>query len=295
MAFVAGMGAARGTELCAATLVIGEVTHAPRRSLERLETLAGWIAGQPGLERIRRGSGRVVPELAMLGKLLAQGEVDIASIGVVGALHLEAQGVADIMLREWRGNRPVYRSVIIVRKDSELLTLDALKGKRIAFLNGNSTPGFLAPLAMLRASGLEVVRLANRDAPVPRGKIGYVFAGARVNIPFWVVRGVVSAGGYSDRDWEIAVRTPRRLQRKLRILIASPPMIRSLIVVRRGLDPAIRRAVVAALTGMGDDREAAAVRSKYYKVTRFEKMDGQAKKMLIQARHYYRLVAGDVR
>lgn len=262
------------------TFVIGRVSSDLRRTLPRLDSMANHLAGKLADVGYRNGHGIVVGSLDEMAALLRDGQIDMISDSPLSALQLARIGGAETVLREWKDKVPVYRGVVIVAKNSKVQSLADLRGRRIALEDRGSTTGFLLPLAALQAAGLSPVELPTPDAPVPDGKVGYVFSGSELNIASWTSRGLVDAGAYSDQDLEDSDRTPKRMRSDLRIIHLSQPVIRSVVMLRAGL-PAERRArIVAELLAIGADESAQAVRQEYYRLLRYDALDAEARRSL---------------
>lgn len=242
--------------------------------------MANHMAGKLGDLGYRRGHGVVVGGLDEMVALLRDGHIDMISDSPLSALQLSQRGGAEIVLREWKDKVPVYRSVVIVAKNSPVQSLADLRGRRIVLEDRGSTTGFLLPLAALQAAGLALVELPKVDAPVPDGKVGYVFSGNELNIASWTARGLVDAGAYSDQDLDDNDRTPKRMRNDLRVIHLSQPVVRSVVLLRAGLPAEHRARIIAELLALGDDESAAAVRHEYYRLRRYDALDAEALRSL---------------
>jgi phosphonate transport system substrate-binding protein len=149
---------------------------------------------------------------------------------------------------------------------------------------------FLLPLAILRREGLEPVELSSPQAVPPAGRVGYVFAKSEVNVVTWVARGLVDAGAISDGDWDERARTPKPLKAQLEIFHTSKPFIRSLIVARRGLRPEVKARVREILLDMHEDPEGADVLKAYYKVKKYDEIEGEVAESLSEARRVFMFI-----
>jgi len=264
----------------AETFVVGRISSDLRRTLPRLDAMANHMAGKLADVGYRRGHGVVVGSLEEMAALLRDGQIDMISESPLSALRLSQTGGAEIALREWKDKVPVYRGVIVVAKNSPVQSLAGMRGRRLVLEDRGSTTGFLLPLAALQAAGLSLVELPTLDAPVPDGKVGYVFSGNELNIASWTSRGLVDAGAFSDLDLEDSDRTPKRMRNDLRVIHLSPPVLRSVALLRAGL-PAERRArIVAELLALGTDETAQTVRHEYYRLRRYDALDAEAQRSL---------------
>src|SRR5689334_8982810 len=53
-----------------------------------------------------------------------------------------------------KGAKPEYRSYLVTKAGSPIRSLDDLRGKRVCFVDPNSTSGYLYPVAALLAEGI---------------------------------------------------------------------------------------------------------------------------------------------
>ena len=163
-------------------IVVGRVSEDPKKHFPRLEKMANYLADRLAPLGISTGAAFVTQSNEEMIEALRHGAVDLISETAFSAVQFSQEVGAEIMLREWKGGKAEYRTVIFARKDSAIESLVDIKGKIIAFEDRGSTSGFLLLLATLRQKAFQVVELGSpRDKP-PANKIGYAFAKAEVNI-----------------------------------------------------------------------------------------------------------------
>lgn len=271
-------------------IVVARVTRSATKHQPRLEAFGDWLAGRLKDQGIVAGAGTVVRNPREMVSLLREGRVDIVSESVLTAFRYEEEAGAEIIRHEWRDSRPYYQTVFITRRQAQLFTLKDLVGKRVAFEDRGSTTGFLLPVAVMMAGGLKPVELPGPDAPVPEGAVGYVFTGSETNISAWTASGLVDAGAYSNRDWDRKSSNPNRYRDKMRVFHVTMPLLHSVIIVRRGISPELRRAIGAALDAFAAAPDAIGVRDQYYDVARFDPIEGKIAADLNEARTLYRSI-----
>ena len=225
----------------------------------------------------------------MIG-FLRHGTVDLVSETAFSAMLFSREAGADIILREWKGGSATYRTVFIARTDSGIESLADLRGKTIAFEDRGSTTAFLLPLAILRREGIQAVELpSSREAP-PADKIGYVFARGEVNIMAWVVKGLADAGAISNLDWEDLARAPARLKEDVRIFDTTRPILRSLVIARKGLDPKLKARIEEILLTMHTDPAGREALETYNRVARYDRIKGEAARSIEEVRRLVPLI-----
>ena len=122
---------------------------------------------------------------------LSDGSMDICLTGAF--VYILAKQEIDIkpVARRIINNSSMYRSIIIVRKDSKIDSFKDLKNKRFAFTDKISTTGYFLPVAMMRQRGIfepeqyfsEVIFTGNHDSALLSVYMKSVEAGA-VSIDF---------------------------------------------------------------------------------------------------------------
>ena len=162
---------------------------------------------------------------------LKEGRTLISSLGdgaFVEAVLLH--GAVPIVKPLNREGKPFYQAAIIVPRESEILSLQELKGKRFAFGSYHSVTGNLLPRYMLAQGGVSVselgylVSMKNHDAVTKA-----------------ILKGQYDAGAVKD------MFAAKYRQYGLRVLAYSPPVASVPLVVRRDASRQFRNAVTSAL------------------------------------------------
>jgi phosphonate transport system substrate-binding protein len=272
------------------TIVLGRVSRNPKKNFPKIEKLARYLARRLDPLGITAWDVLVARDNREMIGYFSEGKVDLVSESVFSALLFSQETGAEIFLREWKKGAPWYHAVFITRKDSPIATLADLRGRKVAFEDPGSTTGFLLPLAILNRTGLEMVELTSPRDGVPADKVGYAFAIEEGNIATWVARGLADAGAFSNHDWKSLSHTLAPLKENLQIFHRSKPFIRHVILARRGLRPDVKARVKDILRGMHEEPEAADVLKAYYKVKKFDEIEGEAAESLAEARRSFKLI-----
>ncbi len=136
--------------------------------VKKWEPLADYLAKELGLpvETVFRSSYREIISA------FSNGEMDICLTGAF--MYVLARQEADIrpLVRRKKFGTSFYHSLIIVRKDTGIMSIGDLQGKTFAFTDKESTTGYLLPVAMMRQRGIldlekyfsEVIYTGNHDS-----------------------------------------------------------------------------------------------------------------------------------
>lgn len=166
---------------------------------------------------------------------LGRGLIQFAALGPVNCVMAKAKyGANCLAMGLNQDGKPEYRAVIFARQGSPLKNLEDLRGKNFAFGDRFSTQGHIIPRDMLEKKGVTLKNLR-----------GYVFTGSHANTAKAVLNGDYDAGAIQDM---LADRLSS--EGRIKILAVSRPYPSSLICAARGVDPAISKAVKAALLAM---------------------------------------------
>lgn len=162
---------------------------------------------------------------------LQNGTTPIASLGPVTFSEAYRKfGAIPIVAPLSAKGVPYYHSIIVVREDSPITSLEELKGKSFAFGDHHSTSGKLIPHHMLVQKGIQLSDLES-----------YSYYESHDATAKAVLKGNAVAGAVKD------VVAYRYREHGLRFLAVSDPMPAVPIVVRKDEDPHLVAAMKEAL------------------------------------------------
>ena len=193
-------------------------------------------------ELSRKVKGFVTHDHAAAVEALAADQADISFMGALPYVLARARIGAEILLSEVYRGKPYYAGAIFVRGDSPIRELAQLRGRDIAFADPISESGYLYPLDLFAAAGL-----------VPRGTDPrrffhrVYFAGGYQQAIQAVAEGFVDAAGVSI--YALMLLPPDQ-QAKVRSIALTPPIPSHAVIARKGLEPALRDAFVAAMLAL---------------------------------------------
>lgn len=152
--------------------------------LRQYQPLITYLSGVTGyqFELILAPKGN--PLEAMLGR----GDIHFAAIGAVTHIKTEERyGAIPVVRGINAGGKTEYQAVIVTQPDSQIGSISALAGKRIAFGRENSTQGYLIPRIDLESMGIDMDDLK-----------AYGFMGSHRDCANAVISGHYDACGMQD-------------------------------------------------------------------------------------------------
>ena len=198
----------------------------------------------------------VASDYAAVVEALRNRTADLAFVHPAGYVLANREAKAMIVAKDqWHGNTS-YTSRIYVRKESGLKTLEALRGKTIAFVDPSSTSGYVYPMVMLIEKGL----VQNKDPKTFFKE--FVFSGSHDAGLQALLHGHVDAFASFDQAREQYLKDPAERE-KLIYIAESAPIPEGGICARDGLDPALVAKVRAALLSMKGPTYAPVLKALY--------------------------------
>jgi phosphonate transport system substrate-binding protein len=156
----------------------------------------------------------------------------------------------------------VYYSYLIVPKGSRAASLDDLRGKSFAFTDPLSNSGCLVPTYLLSTKG-----------ETPKSFFAKtIFTGNHDSSIQAVAEGVVDGASVDSLIWEYANRKTPEFTSRTKVILKSEPCGIPPVVVRPGLDPALKERIREVYLRAHEDPKGAALLSKMM-IERFDPPD----------------------
>lgn len=92
-------------------------------------------------------------EYSGLIEAMGSGKVDIGSLTPLGYVLAKNQNYAEVILKTKRKGSLTYHGMFVARADSGIKSIEDAKGKRMAWVDPQSTSGYLFPAAYLKEKG----------------------------------------------------------------------------------------------------------------------------------------------
>ncbi len=157
--------------------LVGAVLAAPARAQDWKSTVkefrVGLLGGENTQDRLARYDGfkklleaklgipvKLFPAADYAGVMqgMAAGQLDAAGFGAssFAGAWLDCKCIEPVAVPQEKDGSTYYYSVMVVRKDSGITSLEQMKGHSLAFADPNSTSGYLIPSATLKAKGIDL-------------------------------------------------------------------------------------------------------------------------------------------
>jgi len=253
----AASSAAESDELVVA--IAGMIT--PKDALEYYLAFSEYVGAKAGKKvRLIHKS-----DYAQVNTLLEEGKVDVAFVCsgpyVTGrdkfGLELVAAPVVDGV--------QTYQSYTIVPRSSDATSLESLRGKVFAFTDPESNSGRIIPTYQLGQMG---------TTPEEFFKEVFFSYGHDNSIKL-VATGKADGAAVDSLIWEYDNDLKPEYTSKTRIISKSETCAIPPVVVRPGLDPALKKKISQAFLGAAQDPEGAAILAKM-RIQRFAPIDDSA-------------------
>ncbi len=207
------------------------------------EGLIGRLASGLGVDRVTMV---LAPSYDGVLDLLLAGKVDAAWLGTdVYRDAVRRKRPVEALAVPSRNGRTWYEGVVVCRADSGFMALSDLKGRRFAFVDPHSSSGYVAPKALLEASGLKVPGdFVTRESGRPD------FLGKHDNVVLSVYFGKMDAGAVYDQAIEETFKNEPTRQAELMALARTGRIPNEPIVVRADLPSRRKERIVAAFLGL---------------------------------------------
>ncbi len=207
-----------------------------------LEPIATWLG-----ERVGRPVELVIAaDYSDMRKKIDGSEVEFAILFPLAfAQALERRPPVELLGCSVRQGKTYYRGYLIAKRDGPIRSLQDLRGKKMGFVDPNSTSGFFYPMQVLRDEGL----VKSRD-DLDAFFASHEFLGSHEKVVLAVANGAVDAGAVYDLAIADAASRSGVDPAVLRILGRTGDIPHEAVVALPGVDPELTRKFREALLAL---------------------------------------------
>ncbi|HEY9163648.1 MAG TPA: phosphate/phosphite/phosphonate ABC transporter substrate-binding protein [Magnetovibrio sp.] len=251
----------------ATTLTLGSISATPVEETRTFQPFADYLGELLAADGVDQVKVVIAPNIAQMAALMKNGKVDLFIDSSVTALAVNKLSGSSYMLRRWKKGRDQYRSVIFVRDDSSIHTLDDLNNHTIAFEEPFSTSGFMLPAMAMRNHGLDMVRVNTVRDVAPADKVAYIMAYDAETQATWLERDRVHAAAMADADFEDFAKTAIT---PLRVLYTTDYVPYHVMTHSPVLDPHLVERIKAVLKTAHETEQGRAVLKAFERTAKFD-------------------------
>jgi phosphonate transport system substrate-binding protein len=225
------------------TLILGIHPYLPSAEIvDRFTPLADYLSKKTGKKVVIEVSKDYKDHIEKIGL----DRYDIAFMGPLSYVKMVLKyGNKPILCRLEVNGKPTFRGVIVTQKRSDIKGLKDLKGKRFAFVEPESTMGYIVPLNMLLNAGISLKDFSE-----------YKFLYNHHNVALSVLAGDFDAGALKE---DVFYEYERR---GLTALSWSPHISEHLFIVRKKLPKETVDALRKSLLSLGKESEGLKILKK---------------------------------
>ncbi|MBN8260994.1 MAG: phosphate/phosphite/phosphonate ABC transporter substrate-binding protein [Xanthomonadales bacterium] len=250
-------------------LVLGRVSDDPKSHYDQLKPLLDYVVPRMASVGIRSGRILMARDLQQMASYMRRGQVDWVTETSGNAGLLERRAAARSLLVTERDGATRYHTVLFVRRDSSIRSLQDMRGHSVAFQSPYSTSAYYLPASMMLEAGLRIEPLLTPMDRAPPDAVGYLFARTELNITTWVHKRLVDAGVLSNLDWGNPQRLPPVFARDFRVVATSAEVPRAIILTRSGMAPRVEARLREVLMEASQDPDAGEVLRRFIGTSRF--------------------------
>lgn len=146
----------------------------------------------------------------------------------------------------WLNGSSTYSGYLFVRKDSDIKTVEDMKGKRLALVHKATTAGYIFPLEYFRSNG--VVDLEEYFSKIH-------FCGSHDAAAWVVYSGEAEVGACKNHVFNALVESDSDFKEEMLVLAESGEVPSNGMAVRSDLDPSLKNRLKEILINMHKSKE----------------------------------------
>lgn len=176
---------------------------------------------------------------------LEKGDIDAGIFGSEPAFISFSRGIAEPIARPEVRKSSVYYGYWLTIKGNNLKTIEDFKGKRFAYVDPNTSAGYLFPRAVVKARGFD-----------PDKFFGTVkFSNTHEAAIQMLLNGTVDGCAAKDTAYKKFIDTNIDLKDKLNIIEVAGPFPERTLMISKRIDEGVRKRVREVLLKMDGDPE----------------------------------------
>ena len=160
------------------------------------------------------------------------------------ALAHAGMGVEPLARPESFDGKSTYHGLIITRKDSGITSVTDMKSKRFAFVDRETTAGYLFPIRYFQEHGVESYKTYLRE---------WYFAGTHEDVIYDILNKKTDIGAAKNTVYERLAGLDKSIKDNLVILERSPEVPENCLAVKKGTDISVKSKLKRALLNMHED------------------------------------------
>jgi phosphonate transport system substrate-binding protein len=219
--------------------------------VERYQPLADYLSAKTGATvrlKVIPSYGNVVDNIVSTG-------VDAAFLGSFAYILAHTELGVEVLARpESLDGISTYHGLIFVRKDSGIKTIKDMKGKSFAFVDKETTAGYLLPVAYFKTRGIKNYRTYLKEV---------YFTGTHEDGIYYVLNKKADIGAAKNTVFERLAVSDSRINNELMILESSPDVPENGLAVRRDLNSALKEKLKQSMLNMAQDAEGQKVLKQF--------------------------------
>ena len=234
------------------TLLIGLIPEQNIfKQLERYEPLGEYLSNKLGVKLkliVLTRYGNIVDNFVST-------DLDGAFFGSFTYAQAHAlMGIEALARPETKDGKSTYSGVIITRKDSGIKAISDMQGKRFAFVDKETTAGYLFPMIYFKKHGVENLKDYLQE---------YYFAGTHEDVIYDVLQKKADIGAAKNTIYEKLAELDETIKENLIILETSQEVPENCLGVRNDMDSSIKAGLKEALLNMHKDPEGKKILIKF--------------------------------
>ncbi|SHM58062.1 phosphonate transport system substrate-binding protein [Caldanaerovirga acetigignens] len=170
----------------------------------------------------------IASDYSDLARCLLDGIADIGWFSPLAFVNAREQGKIVPLVTPVVNGTPYYEGYIIVHKKSGIISLEELRGKKVAFVDPKSASGYVFPRYLLKKAGIDL-----------ECDLEALFLGTHDKVINSVLSQTVDAGATYSDAWKLMRQKGFPVDTELRIIAKTEPIPKDVIAARADLPPEI--------------------------------------------------------